>query len=681
MFFKTIVSFTLSFVLGGVSLFAQSSLQILHASDLEGGVEAIADAPNFAAVVEALEKEAAQSKIPTILLSAGDNYLTGPFFAASGDRSMRAVFQDVYREHFDRADTYFASLREGAGRGDISIMNVMGFDASALGNHEFDPGTSVLSGALGGKVRETDDGLAQLRWPGVQFPYLSSNLDFSSDMNLAPYFTDSILKSREFRTDLSNLSDAGQAPKIAPSTIIVRGKQRYGVVGVTTPLLEIISSPGNTRVKSPGAGTNDIQALAGILQPVIDALMKESIDKIILLSHLQQFSLEVSLATLLKGVDVIIAGGSDTLSADATDRLRSGDTAGVDYPVFAKNADGKPVAVVSTNGQYSYVGRLVVSFDEEGNLLPDSIDSKVSGAFATDETGVESVWKNRGDAFAPETKGAKVKAITDPLLKIVTARDAEILGKSSVFLEGRRSAVRTQETNLGNLTADANLVAAQAIDPTVLVSLKNGGGIRAEVGFMDGSTGKTFPTRANSLSGKKAGEISKLDIENSLRFNNELTLLTLTAQQLLDALEHSVAATEPGATPGQFPQVSGIAFSFDPSLAPGQRVQTAVICNLDGEVIEALAMRGNVVGDPERKIRIVTLKFLADGGSGYPFEALTENRVDTGVGEQEALMNYLKSNFSEVAFNVVDAGMAKDERIQNLSVRRDTLVGSADSGL
>jgi hypothetical protein len=35
--------------------------------------------------------------------------------------------------------------------------------------------------------------------------------------------------------------------------------------------------------------------------------------------------------------------------------------------------------------------------------------------------------------------------------------DAAILGRTSVYLEGRRGEVRTEETNLGDLSADANL--------------------------------------------------------------------------------------------------------------------------------------------------------------------------------------------------------------------------------
>ena len=39
------------------------------------------------------------------------------------------------------------------------------------------------------------------------------------------------------------------------------------------------------------------------------------------------------------------------------------------------------------------------------------------------------------------------------------------LGKTGVYLAGDRGDVRTQETNLGNLTADANLWYARQFDP------------------------------------------------------------------------------------------------------------------------------------------------------------------------------------------------------------------------
>ena len=68
---------------------AQTRVQILHASDLEGGVEAIDAAPNFAAIVEALEADAGQKGLTSLLLSAGDNMIPGPFFSAAARCSNR----------------------------------------------------------------------------------------------------------------------------------------------------------------------------------------------------------------------------------------------------------------------------------------------------------------------------------------------------------------------------------------------------------------------------------------------------------------------------------------------------------------------------------------------------------------------------------------------------------------
>lgn len=51
-----------------------STLQFLHASDLEGGIDAIQNAPNFAVIVDALETDAEELGIASILLSSGDSF-------------------------------------------------------------------------------------------------------------------------------------------------------------------------------------------------------------------------------------------------------------------------------------------------------------------------------------------------------------------------------------------------------------------------------------------------------------------------------------------------------------------------------------------------------------------------------------------------------------------------------
>ncbi|MCB1491795.1 MAG: 5'-nucleotidase C-terminal domain-containing protein, partial [Rhodobiaceae bacterium] len=419
----------------------------------------------------------------------------------------------------------------------------------------------------------------------------------------------------------------GRDSKIAPATIIEENGAYIGVVGATTQLLDAISSPTGTTVIGGPFATDDLVQLAAILQPVIDDLIagdagagRPGVNKVILTSHLQQLSLETTLAGLLHGVDVIIAGGSDTILADGTDRLRTGDVAVDTYPRLTTDADGNPVAIMSTDGEYSYVGRLVVEFDAAGHIIPSSIDANVSGAFATDDQGVLDVTGEAdiASAIAASDKATDVAKITAAVQDVVIATDSNVFGETDVFLDGVRTSVRTEETNLGDLSADANLAVAQSVDATVMVSIKNGGGIRAPIGEVD-MAGNEVPTAANPLSGKEAGEISQLDIENSLRFNNELSLITLTPEQLLQVLEHAVAAVAPGATPGQFAQVGGISFSYDPTAPSGDRVMSAALVDDLGNKL-AIVENGDVLPGAPAAIRVVTLNFLADGGDNYPFD-------------------------------------------------------------
>jgi 2',3'-cyclic-nucleotide 2'-phosphodiesterase (5'-nucleotidase family) len=673
-------------------------IQFLHASDLEGGVDAIDRAPNFAAIADALEQGGASQGVDAIFtISGGDNYLPGPFFNAAGDRSVRDVLNESYETLTGLSGL---DIREAGGRFDIQIMNIIGFDASTFGNHEFDLTTDTTADIIATDIRDDDDDgeLDQVRWLGAQFPYLSANLDFTNDGSVSGLFTDQIQDSRAFQSipaDLSPaaLTAAADAPKIAPATILdqdgdpLTTDDRVGVIGATTPLLQSISSPGDTTVREPGAGTNDMAALAQILQPQIDALEALGIDKIVLTSHLQQIALEQELAPLLSGIDVIIASGSDTILADSTDTLRPGDTATGNYPILSTNADGEPVAIVSTDGEYSYVGNLVVEFDANGVLLPNSINPLISGSFATTDDVVNTLWSVLpGDPFADGTKGAEVRKLTDAVRGVVTEQDGNVFGRTNVFLEGRRNAVRTESTNLGVLTAEANLFVAQQFDSNVVVSIKNGGGIRSLIGEVD-QDGNLLPTQANPISGKQEGEISQLDITNSLRFNNELSILTLTAEQLVQVLEHGISASVEGATPGQFPQVAGLRFSFDDNLT----IQSLVIVDDEGTITDVLVRDGEFVGKPNKKFKIVTLNFLADGGDNYPFDEFSNtNRVDlveafgnssTGVAtfaedgtEQDALAEYLAAFFSDEPFDVEETSPENDIVIQNLRVRNDVVL-------
>jgi 2',3'-cyclic-nucleotide 2'-phosphodiesterase (5'-nucleotidase family) len=518
-----------------------------------------------------------------------------------------------------------------------------------------------------------------------------------------------------------NVANEAADAQIAPWTTIVEGGQTIGILGLTTQVLASISSPGLTRVLDPNGdgGTDNMAELAAILQPYLDQMAAQGINKIVLLSHLQQYQNELALAPLLRGVDVIISAGSHAVFADGTDALRSGDVAREAYPVFRTGADGNPVAITSTSGEYSYVGRLVVDFDANGVLITDpdgsgplqtgGINPVVSGAYATTDETVAQLW-GTDNAYADGTRGGEVRQLTNAVQSVIAAKDGNVLGYSNVFLEGRRGEVRTEETNLGNLTADANLYVARQVDPGVMVSLKNGGGIRAEIGTVIGQpVPSELPPQANTAVGKPTGGVSQLDIENSLRFNNALTIVSVTAQNLERLFEHSVAAVAPNATPGQFGQVGGVSFSYDPSLTAqvvnkdtgvvtteGLRIRNLVIRNDQGQIVDTIVANGVLQGDASRQIKVVTLSFLADGGDSYPFlpYIVSGSRTDllnnasltdgsaifaTKGSEQDALAEFLAAEHSTSAsaFSSLDFGQNLDMRIQNLAVRSDTAANAA----
>lgn len=656
------------------------SLQILHASDHEGGLEAVKDAPGFAAVIDTLEHTYANS----LTLFSGDLFIPSPFLSASEDPALQAPLRNT-------ASAYYAGttsgLRASIGRVDIAIMNILGVRASVLGNHEFDLGTSELNGMIGVDIRS---GGTDKRWIGAQFPYLSANLDFSNDANLNYLYTSQILADTAFRTPANITSNAGKKG-LAPSTIIYLNGEKIGVVGVTTPILAQISSPGATTVKGPGNGTDNMVQLASIIQPYIDSLrIKEGVNKIVVLSHLQQIHLEEALLPLLHGVDIMIAGGSHTLAADLGDALRPGDTRVREYPIITKNADNEDAVILNTDANYKYVGRFVANFDNAGILLLEKLDSNINGAYRTDSTGVAALYGNYSNAFLTGSKGALVKTLCDSIGSVIIRKDGALFGKTSVFLEGRRNFVRTEETNLGNISSDANLAAAKIADPAVRVSIKNGGGIRSAIGevYAVGSTVTLLPPAPNASAGKQRGDISQLDIENSLRFNNRLSILELTATGLKAVLEHGVSASASGATPGQFPQVSGVRFSYDLSKPANSRIWSAVITDTLENTIDTLVFRGAVYGNPNRVIKIVTLNFLAGGGDNYPFATLGSNRRDLdtipaivnapGVAnftvpgsEQDAFAEYTASRFGTTPYNKADTSFLYDQRIQQVQAGKD----------
>ena len=625
------------------------TLELLHLSDQEASTAAFIDAPGLSAVANALRAEDLFNDgiaDNTLFLASGDVIIPSPFYSAS------------------------TKVFGAQGIGDYLIQNALGLQASAFGNHEFDSNTPSLSNLI--------KGIPASNYTGTAFPYLSCNLNFTPDASMNP------LQVPKFGPP--------QANKITSSVVFTVGGEKIGVVGATTPILRSISSPGSVVVSpQPFGGTPsnaELDALAAIIQAEVDGLIAANagMNKVILLAHMQSISNEFKLAIRLRNVDIIVAGGSNTRLFDANDRVRSGDSVQGTYPTYFQDLDNKTVAVVNTDGNYKYLGRLVIGFDAAGNLLPSTYNSTVSGAYATDAQGI-TLLNSTGKAIVDPVVADVVKKLEAQ----VTLTESNVLGISTVFLNGNRGAindpiatdgVRTQETNLGDLTADANLWYGKLFDPNVTVSIKNGGGIRASVGITTVPTNGTSFVRlpneelkfANGTVLKPAGGISQNDVASALAFNNILAVVTVTKTELKAIMEYGISGLR--VAEGRMCQVGGVKMTFN-SLAPvSSRIIDLNITSVTPPI--QIVSKGAIVGNANETFRVVTLSFLLTGGDGYTFPftgALNISSGDPGRSsfaptgtEQDAMAEFLlRFHNSTNPYSQVDTDRVGDTRLVDVS--------------
>lgn len=525
--------------------------------DLGGELTDFGGAARFETLVDKLRSEAVAGKRKrrkaSIMVSSGDNFLAGPEFNVS----------------LDKGPPFY----------DAMALDLIGYDAIAIGNHDFDFGPDVLAEFIESFASDT--------------PFLSSNLDFSAE---------AVLKA---------LEDEG---RIAASTIVTKKGQEVGVIGATTPGLRSISSPRNVVVG---------QDVAGAVQAEVDALEALGVNKIVLISHLQSIEEDLALAPELSGVDVMVAGGGDEVLANEDDVLVPGDEEQIfgSYPLEATDADGRMVPVVTTKGSYSYVGRLMVGFNARGRVI--KIRQAKSGP-------VRVAGGSQPDAVAPDSQ--ILKWVVEPIVRAVQAIADNIIGTSEVALDGRRPEVRTRETNEGNLIADALLSVAteRAADFGVAepeVALQNGGGIRNDsiIGPGEISELDTFSMLpfANFLSvvPDVSAETFKRILENAVsRVEN------------VDGRFAQIA----GFTFTYDPTGTAQEIDVDGNITTeGSRIQDVT---LDGGT--PLVVDGTVVpGAPS--VNVATIDFLARGGDQYPFGGADFTTL--GITYQQALQHFIET--------------------------------------
>jgi 2',3'-cyclic-nucleotide 2'-phosphodiesterase (5'-nucleotidase family) len=465
---------------------------------------------------------------------------------------------------------------------DALVYTHTGFDAMTIGNHEFDFGPDVLADF----IEATGD-----------IPFISANLDFSGEPRLAA------------------LEAQG---RIAGSTVVEKAGRQIGVIGATTEQISAISSPRNVNVSE----------VLPAVQAEVDALQADGVDIIILSSHLQDLNEELTLVPFLSGVDAVVGGGG-------------GEALGDDYPLMAEDADGKMVPVVTTPGDYADIGKLVLFFDEAGELVKVGDDSEL----------LPVPLQGPRDAFIAQNVEAPVAAYVAELA-------ANVIATTEVPLDGRRQSpgVRDRETNLGNLMADAHLFAARerAVAfgvPPADIALQNGGGMRQEQII-------------------QPGPITELDTFDIAAFTNFLSVAQITGTELKSALERSVAA-QPGAG-GFHGQWAGIEFNYDTSqpaqvvqfpenilVSEGSRIQNAVVTRADGTRVTVV--RNGVLEAPDEVFTIASIDFiLRSGGDGYL--SLEQPFTTLGITYQQSLAQRFEDLGTVTAATYPDISVNADVR-------------------
>jgi 5'-nucleotidase len=510
--FQIFVAFVITFLivvspafLNVVAQESRFSLRILHTNDHHAHLEPVKFGDRLLGgiarrrtLIEQIRAESKTNQEPLLLLDAGD------------------IFQGTL---------YF---NQYLGQADLDFYNALAYDASTIGNHEFDRGQQVLA-----------DFIAK-----AKFPIISANIDIAPE---SPLYG-----------------------KVRPWHVLDIQGEKIGMFGLTTPDTAILASVGD--------GVKFTDPIAAARKSVL-ALKQQGINKIVALTHIG-FDNDVLLAQKVSDIDIIIGGHSHTSVGNIP-------KANHPYPLVEKNGTKEPVLVVTDWEWGKYLGDLSVSFDRTGKLIawagkPHVLDASIKP----------------NPEFAD-----KLKAYAAP----IEALRQKIIGKSLVALDGDRVKLRTSETALGNLIADA-ILAKTKVD-RVQVVLINAGGIR-----------NGFPL----------GDITMGHVLEALPFGNTITRVELTGKQLTEALESGVSMAEQGE--GRFPQVAGIRFVWDSKLPAGKRVTKVEVKDASGK-FQLL--------NPKDIYRVATNNFLASGGDGYRSFAEGENLLETGYLLSDAIAEYI----------------------------------------
>ncbi len=420
------------------------------------------------------------------------------------------------------------NLENDSGRGGFARLNaVIKAERAKGGNVVYAHGGDLISPSL---LSGLDQGkhtivLTNIAPPDIFTPG-NHEYDFGEEV-----FRERMSEAR-FPVFAANLRDkSGQPlPGIKDTEIRDIGGLKVGFVGLTEDDSPAISSPGSNLVFSPTGATAVARA---------KDLKAQGADLIVAVIHAER---DVDLKLYDSGLfDLVLSGHDHDLSL-----LYNGRT------VLAESmTEANYVTAIDVKADVSEKdGKRRVTWWPDFRVI-DTLDVTPD----------------------PETQ-AKI----DGYKKELDADLNVVIGTSTEPLDSRKALVRTQETAIGNLIADALRAQTQSD-----IAIINGGGIRGN---------KQYPAEVR---------LTRRDVLTELPFGNRAVKLAVTGDMIRAALENGVSDVANAA--GRFPQVSGLTFTADLAKPPGQRVSVVMIA---GKPL-----------DPAAKYTLATNDYMAGGGDGY----------------------------------------------------------------
>ncbi|XP_033492634.2 snake venom 5'-nucleotidase-like [Epinephelus lanceolatus] len=396
--------------------------------------------------------------------------------------------------------------------------------------------------------------------------------------------------SANIKTDKTLASTFGSS--YLPHKILTVGSEKVGVIGYTTQETPVVSTPG------PHLQFED--EVTSVQLQVVE-LQKQGVNKIIALGH-SGIDVDKEIAKKVSGVDLVIGGHSDTFLY--TGSPPSTEVPAGSYPLMVQSDDGRQVPVVQAYAFGKYLGHLKVTFDNAGNVVnatgnPILLDSSIP-------------------------QDPEVLADVEEWKKGLANYSTQVVGNTLVFLNASREECRFGECNIGNLICDAmvdnNIRFSDSVQWNhVSASIFNAGGIRKSI---DEHT--------------RNGSITMEDLIAVLPFGGTMDLLELKGSTLFKIFEHSLKRY--GQSKGEFLQVSGIQFEFDPSKPEGNRVMSlSILC------VQCRVPRYEPV-QPETVYKVVMPSFIAQGGDKYSMIPDERLNHDTGNLDIAVLSEYIMKN-------------------------------------